>query len=447
MKTPVLLITFNRPDHVRRVLSAIRDARPAALYVFRDGPREGNDNDVAKCAEVCAVVKELVDWDCDLHTNYSDVNYGCGAGPMTGISWFFSQVEEGIVMEDDCLPHPDFFGYCEQLLDRYRDNPQVMYISSTLYDDRWQCEASYDFSHYMVTGAWASWARAWKGFDLDLLTLEAKKFRRHCKKLLYSTVEADWWYFKVLEIQRDREKKSYWDFQMQIHLFKNSGLTIHPKVNLVSNIGFDGEGTHTLSNATGMGDRPVFGILPLTHPESMAVDTRRDYVCFAKSHSRGWLKDTVLRVYKRMQYDQGIFHRLLMAYKKLKGGRMEEFIRFVIVGVIATALHYGIYLLLVKAIPIDGTLWTNAAYTIGYVLSWFCNLWLTAHFTFREKVTVGRGVGFAVCHLVNYGLHILFLNIVLRLGVSETWAPIPVYCLVVPINFILVRTVFKRLKL
>ena len=174
MKTPVLLITFNRPDHVRRVLSAIRDARPAALYVFQDGAREGNAVDAVKCPEVRAVVQELVDWDCDLHTLYADRNYGCGAGPMTGISWFFSQVEEGIVMEDDCLPHPDFFGYYSELLDRYRDNPQVMYISSTLYDDKWKCEASYDFSHYMITGAWASWARAWKGFDLDLLTLDAK---------------------------------------------------------------------------------------------------------------------------------------------------------------------------------------------------------------------------------------------------------------------------------
>ena len=281
MKTPVLLITFNRPDHVRRVLSAIRDARPASLYVFQDGAREGNAVDAVKCPEVRAVVQELVDWDCDLHTLYADCNYGCGAGPMTGIDWFFHEVEEGIVMEDDCLPHPDFFGYCSELLDRYRDNPQVMYISSTLYDDKWKCE----------------------------------------KKLLYSPVEADWWYFKVLEIQRDKEKKSYWDFQMQIHLFKNSGLTIHPRVNLVSNIGFDGEGTHTLANESGMGDRPVFGILPLTHPTSMTVDTRRDYACFAKSHSRGCLKDTVSRVYKSMLYDRGALHGALMAYKKLKHGR------------------------------------------------------------------------------------------------------------------------------
>ena len=320
MKTPILLITFNRPDHTARVLAAIREQRPDELYVFQDGARSDHPEDKEKCAQVRDVIARQVDWDCQLHTCYAEQNLGCGAGPMTGIDWFFSQVDEGIVMEDDCLPHPDFFGYCEELLARYRDNEQVMYISSTLYDDRWKCEASYDFSHYMITGAWASWARAWKGFDLDLKDLNARRFRRHLKHLLYSVVEADWWYFKILEIQRDESKKSYWDFQMQIHLFRHNGLTIHPKVNLISNIGFDAEGTHTLGNGAGLGDRPVFPILPLTHPEEMHVNTRRDYHCFSKSHSSGWIQDTWNRVYKRMLFNQGLPHRILMAYKRIKNG-------------------------------------------------------------------------------------------------------------------------------
>ena len=306
--SPILLITFNRPDHVRRVLSVIRANQPKQLFVFQDGVRKGNENDVERCSEVRTVIRELVDWDCELHTFFSERNLGCGAGPMTGIDWFFGQVEEGIVMEDDCLPHPDFFHYCGELLERYRNNSGIMYISGTLYDNRWQCEESYDFSHYMITGAWASWARAWKGFDLDLLGLNAKAFRRHCKKL-----------FKVLEIQRDKEKKSYWDYQMQIHLFQNEGLTIHPKVNLISNIGFDGEGTHTLEN-DGKGELPTFGILPLTHPAEVEVDLKRDYVCFAKIHSQGCLKDTISRVYKRLLFNEGWSHKVLMTYKKMKHG-------------------------------------------------------------------------------------------------------------------------------
>lgn len=320
MTKPILLITFNRPDHIRRVLSVVRNKQPEDLFVFQDGEREENADDQEKCALVRSVISELVDWDCHLHTYYADHNLGCGAGPMTGISWFFSQVEEGIVMEDDCLPHPDFFDYCAELLDRYRVNPKVMYISSTLYNNKWNCKESYGFSHYMITGAWASWARAWKGFDLDLLSLDAKEFRRHCKNLLFSVVEADWWYFKVLEIQQDKEKKSYWDYQMQIHLFNNDGITIHPQVNLVSNIGFDGEGTHTLKN-DGRGNRPSFSILPLTHPQNLVVDTERDYICFAKVHSRGWIKDWISRIYNWMYYDQGFLHQLLMAYKKVRNER------------------------------------------------------------------------------------------------------------------------------
>lgn len=320
MNTSVLLITFNRPEHTRRVLEVIMAAMPKSLYVYQDGAREGNENDMVKCAEVRQVVFDLTkDTDVVLHTNYADKNLGCGAGPMTGISWFFSQVEMGIVMEDDCLPHPDFFGYCEELLEKYKNDEKVCFINATLYDDRWQCGASYDFSHYMVTGAWAGWRRTWQGFDLDLKPMDAKAFRKHVLELTENRGEANWWYSIVREIQQDNNKKSYWDYQMQIHLFKNSALTIHPQRNLVSNIGFDGAGTHTLNNQDNRGDRPVFPLLPLTHPAVQVVDKERDARCWAKTQSKGWLKDNLNYVYESMLWSDGICHTLLMAYKKMRG--------------------------------------------------------------------------------------------------------------------------------
>ena len=298
MNTPILLITFNRPDHVRRVLTEILKARPRDLYICQDGAREGNENDRIKCQAVRDVVNELTsphvvaNKNFTLHTMYQPTNLGCGPGPQAGITWFFENVEQGIVMEDDCLPHPDFFGYCEELLNKYKDDERVQFINSTLYHDRWKCEGSYGFSHYMVTGAWAGWKSMWQGFDLDLLELNAWKFRRHVLRLTKNRAEANWWYFKVKEIQKDKSKKSYWDYQMQIHLFKNGALTIHPKVNLISNIGFDAEGTHTLTN-DGRGDNAVFPILPLTHPNTMNVDCAMDADCFAKRKSRGWMMDTL----------------------------------------------------------------------------------------------------------------------------------------------------------
>ena len=320
MNSPVLLITFNRPDHTHRVLEAIMAANPEDLYVFQDGACVGNENDAKKSAEVRCVVEELTkDTNVVLHTLYSEKNLGCGAGPMTGISWFFSQVERGIVMEDDCLPHPDFFGYCEELLEKYKDDEKVLFINSTLYDDRWKCDASYDFSRYMVTGAWAGWRRTWQGFDLDLKDLDATAFRKHVLQLTGNRAEANWWFSIVKEIQQDERKKSYWDYQMQIHLFRNSALTIHPKVNLVSNIGFDGAGTHTLSNNDNRGDREVFPILPLTHPTAQVVDKERDARCWAKTQSKGWLKDEINYLYECLLWSDGFGHTILMQYKKMRG--------------------------------------------------------------------------------------------------------------------------------
>ena len=298
LNTPILLITFNRPNHTRRVLIEILKQEPQSLYVCQDGAREGNENDRIKCQEVRDAINELTAAyatghpDFTLYTSHLPKNYGCGPGPQAGITWFFENVEQGIIMEDDCLPHPDFFGYCEELLNNYKDDERVQFINSTLYHDRWKCKGSYGFSHYMVTGAWAAWRSTWQGFDLDLLDLNAWKFRRQVLRLTKNRAEANWWYFKVKEIQQDKSKKSYWDYQMQIHLFKNNALTIHPKVNLISNIGFDAEGTHTHFD-DGRGDKEVFPILPLDYPTTIDVDCMRDEVCFAKRRSRGLIIDTL----------------------------------------------------------------------------------------------------------------------------------------------------------
>ena len=320
--TPILLITFNRPSHTRRVLEAILTANPKDLYVFQDGAREGNEADVVKCQQVRDVIDELTMHcaSCIVHRNYSPINLGCGPGPMTGINWFFENVEQGIVMEDDCFAHPDFFPYCEELLNRYKGT-DVKFINATLYHNRWHCDASYDFSHYMVTGAWASYREVWQGFDLDLQNWDAWRFRRQVKMLTGSRTEANWWYWKVKEIQQDHNKKSYWDYQMQMHLFRQGALTIHPCRNLISNIGFDEAGTHTLSN-DGRGDKDVFPILPLEHPKEIKVrDNALDINCFGKTTPRSLYNEFMSFMYQSLLYGRGVGHKLLMIYKSIKHGK------------------------------------------------------------------------------------------------------------------------------
>lgn len=318
--TPILLITFNRPKHVRRVLEEIRKQRPMQLFVAQDGPRSENEDDVQRISIVREVITELVDWDCELHTLYQEQNLGCGAGPVAAIAWFFSQVEQGIVMEDDCLPHPNFFGYCEQLLCRYKENERVQLINATLYADNLDCDASYCFSHYLVTGAWAAWQRTWSGFDLDLHSLNPWKLRRKIYAMTGNSNEADWWYFKIKEIQQDRTKKSYWDYQMQILLFAKGALTIQPRVNLISNIGFDAEGTHTMVN-DGRGNRELYPILPLVPPKEIAVSLNTDNSRFAKVQSICSWQRVWSFVYRSMLYSDGVGHWLLMRYKQLKYGK------------------------------------------------------------------------------------------------------------------------------
>lgn len=317
LKTPILLITFNRPDHVRQVLTEIRKQQPVQLFVCQDGAREGNQSDAERVQEVRNVINELVDWPCELHTLYHEKNLGCGPGPAAGITWFFNHVEMGIVMEDDCLPHPDFFAYCEDLLNRYKEDKQIQFINATLYHDRWKCKDSYGYSRYMVTGAWAGWQRTWIGFDLDMHTWHPWRFRRQVKKLTNSTTEANWWYWKLKEIQIDYSKKSYWDYQMQMVLFRNEAITIHPATNLISNIGFDAAGTHTLSN-DGRGDRDVFGILPLRHPIDKKINHKMDVNCFGKTTPHSYFENMVQFVYQYMLRSRGMLQQLLNVYKKMK---------------------------------------------------------------------------------------------------------------------------------
>ena len=279
MKTPVALIIFNRPTSTQKVFDAIRRVQPPRLFVIADGARSDRPDEANRCAATRQII-EQVDWDCEVLKNYADHNMGCGERVSTGISWVFKQVEEAIFLEDDCLPHPMFFEFCEQLLEKYRYDQRVMMVSGTNVLQEWKSNLqSYHFSHYTTIWGWASWRRAWQHYDFKMKSWASAEAQQRVRDVLGH---------EGLYLSR---KKAYdaaysgkidtWDLQWAFTRLLNSGLSAVPAVNLVSNIGFDADATHTTSADDPRSRLQTFPLrFPLTHPVGLALDQGYAELCY-----------------------------------------------------------------------------------------------------------------------------------------------------------------------
>ncbi len=292
LTTPVAFLIFNRPDTTARVFEAIRQAKPPKLLVVADGPRPDRPDDIEKCKAARAII-EGVDWDCEVLTNYSDVNLGCGRCPAKGITWVFDQVEEAIILEDDCLPHSTFFRFCQELLKLYRNDSRIMQIcGSNFLNGKRKIGESYYFSKYGPTWGWASWQRAWKYCDVDMsLWKEVKN-----KQIYYDFCENK----EEILIRINLYDKiaagvtDIWDYQWGFAKFINSGLSITPNVNLISNIGFREDATHTFNPNTKEANMSTSAIeFPLKHPLGIYRDRKADEIYFAHTLKRSSLKSNV----------------------------------------------------------------------------------------------------------------------------------------------------------
>ena len=308
------MICFNRPRHTRQVLERILEAAPQELFVFQDGARESNQDDVQKCAEVRAVTEELTTQYATtnsgfrLHTNYSTTNLGCGPGPATAISWFFSHVDMGIIIEDDAIPHLDFFPYCEELLKKYKDDSSVRAIGSMHLDTCAYGDGSYYFSMMNRTlCAWATWSRSWRDFDIYHRDI-SRTYLDLILKCYYKCPlrMREYWCERLEEIHKDALNHTSWDQQFWISIWLHHGKGIMPNVNLCTNIGFDQEGTHTINPQSSGANRETFSVLPLTHPTNISIQRKADR-CFQKiyfePYEYGWsgLKRLPFRLNKRLK--------------------------------------------------------------------------------------------------------------------------------------------------
>ena len=275
--TPILLITFNRPDHTRQVFDAIKKQKPDSLYIFQDGSRDGNLNDIEKCKEVRAIFEEPLDWNCELHTFYSTVNLGCGPGPAAGISWFFEQVEAGIIIEDDAIPADDFFNYASELLIRYKDDKDIRAIGSMKVDDKIYGDGTYYFSMMNRTlCAWATWRRAWNDFDYHLREISKKDFYKSLSFYNVTLREREYWYARLLEIQKDGYGDTSWDQQFWMSIWLKRGKGISPNFNLSSNIGFEEGATHTFDENSIAAKVKAETIKSIIHPRNTNIIRKAD---------------------------------------------------------------------------------------------------------------------------------------------------------------------------
>jgi hypothetical protein len=274
LRTAVAFFIFKRPATTLRVFDAIAQARPPRLFVIADGPRTAED--IAQCNAARAIV-EQIDWPCEVKTNYAEANMGLKRRFDSGLRWLFDQVEEAIILEDDCLPDPSFFRFCEELLERYRDDERIMHISGDnfLYGKSPRT-VSYYFSRYPHIWGWATWRRAWRYYDTEMTAWIGAVDKNVFLRQFDDPRERLFW--------RETWDKvctgviNTWDYQWTFACLSRAGLCINPSHNLVANIGFGAGATHTVGTADHV-ENPVMSMeFPLIHPREFSRDLKADRI-------------------------------------------------------------------------------------------------------------------------------------------------------------------------
>ena len=264
--TPLLLLLFNRPKHTEAVLGRLREVRPTRLFVHCDGPRDFVDGEAEKVFAVRMLI-EKIDWPCEVKTLFRSENAGLRAGVSGALNWFFEAVEQGIVVEDDCMPDHTFFPFCEAMLERYALDEQVMHIGGSNLAERYtkSLPTSYFFSQFSFVWGWASWRRAWAKMSLDLDGLEDFVRENRIKSLTPDPM-AQAYLLEKFRATKARENNS-WAYAWTYSVLKNNGLSIVPRLNLVQNTGIGEVGaTHTKHTDKMANIRASSLDFPLLHP-------------------------------------------------------------------------------------------------------------------------------------------------------------------------------------
>lgn len=283
LQSPVAFIIFNRPDTTERVFAEIAKAKPPKLLVVADGPRTDRPGEAEKCAATRAII-DRVDWDCEVMTKFSAVNLGCKQRVSSGIDWVFDQVEEAIILEDDCLPDPTFFRFCQEMLERYRHDQRVGVISGDNFQfGRRRNDDSYYFSKYVHIWGWASWRDRWaNSYDVTMAKWPRIRDGSWLADMVGDAREANFWK-KIFQRVHGGEIDT-WDYQWVFANWVEGRLTVLPAVNLISNIGFNEDATHTTGESDLANLERQSLSFPLKHPvgvfRNLQADRYSEKRCF-----------------------------------------------------------------------------------------------------------------------------------------------------------------------
>ena len=310
MSVPILLVVFNRPDHTRQVLERLRQVRPDTLYIAIDGPRTNHKTDVINVLACKELVGEI-DWPCAIHTLFRDENLGCRRAVSSAIDWFFQHVEQGIILEDDCLPDHTFFEFCRILLKKYEDETTIMHIGGTnLYGGLTWGVDSYFFSKIPHVWGWATWRRAWALYDVTMRDYPAFKDAAEIEKIVTYPPSRSYWKFSF--------RNTYsgiidtWDYQWAFAIWKNQGLSIIPNQNLITNIGFGATATHTVDDSeyANLPSIPI-DINNMSHPRLIALNAEALDYAFARFYLLpSWWGVKVSNLRKRVNKYKNLIYRL-----------------------------------------------------------------------------------------------------------------------------------------
>lgn len=264
-ETPILFLVFNRPDTTALVLDSIKLVKPRKLFIAADGPRENREGDIDLCKRVRDLVIARIDWDCEVNTLFRENNLGCGRAVSEAISWFFTQVEEGIILEDDTLPNISFFKFCRNLLERYREDETIMHISGNNFQSGIiRSDGDYYFSKYSHIWGWATWKRAWQKYDYLLSNWPDYKLFGLSRICNYDETQIKFW--KKIFDEVYSGLIDTWDYQWLFSIWFNKGVCVLPNLNLVINIGFREDATHTKESTSFLAKMKCHDIITFNEP-------------------------------------------------------------------------------------------------------------------------------------------------------------------------------------